>query len=151
MFRFEEAQKLMTRRYVTIQEANDMLPAVQRSFFLIDQLQGFIHRSFDALDGMGAAPDSDDFEVFEDDLSDEALAARAELKGLIETLHDEIEALEDRGCIVKDIEEAIVGWYCNHPEFGEIFLSWQRGERYVAHWHEVNTGYVQRRPLSELR
>lgn len=128
-----------------------MLPTVRESFFFIAQLQTHVHSAFDSLETLNSAPDTDHFEVFEDGIPEEAYPIRAQLKGLVSALQDELDDLEDLGCIVKDVEEGIVGWYSQHDQHGEIFLSWQLGEMHVSHWHEVNTGHVQRRPLSDLQ
>jgi hypothetical protein len=141
----------MTRRYVTVQEANHMLPVVRESFYLISQMQAHVHSAFDKLEAIDAAPETDHFDVLEEGLPEESYPIRAQLKALVSALSDELDALEDRGCIVKDLEEGIVGWYSYDDEYGEIFLSWQLGEGRVSHWHEVNTGRVERRPISDLQ
>ena len=32
----------------------------------------------------------------------------------------------------------------------QVWLCWRRGEADVGHWHPVDTGFADRRPLSEL-
>lgn len=55
----------------------------------------------------------------------------------------EIQAL---GCEVKDLEQGLVDF--PHERDGRVvYLCWRPGEREIAWWHEVDTGFAGRRPL----
>ncbi len=61
-----------------------------------------------------------------------------------------LDYLLDRGIIVKDIESGLVDIYSLHQN-REIFLCWTLGEDSIRFWHESNTGYKDRKPISLLR
>ena len=60
-----------------------------------------------------------------------------------------IERLEEMGCIVKDYEVGIIDFY-SMLDGREIFLCWRLGERSINFWHEVDAGYIGRRPIMGL-
>lgn len=140
----------MSRQYFTVEQANAMLPELKNALVMLYQLHLHIKATFAELDDLGFAPESDQFDVEVDDAEHDVLQHRAALRGLIDTMRNELEELHERGCVVKDIDTGTVGWYANHPAEGEIFLSWQMGEPEVAHWHHLQGGDIRRRSLQEL-
>jgi hypothetical protein len=66
-----------------------------------------------------------------------------ELKSEIVRLIHRIESL---GCIVKDIDLGLVDFPSTHS--GEqVYLCWKAGESHVSHWHGVDEGFSERKPL----
>ena len=61
----------------------------------------------------------------------------------------EIERLLELGAIPKDLSIGLVDFY-GLKNGREIFLCWKAGEPCVEHWHEVDSGFKDRRPMSEL-
>ena len=72
------------------------------------------------------------------------LAARRETLGT--RLHHGIVAIQRRGCIVKDLDRGLVDFYSLRGD-RLIFLCWKLGEREIGHWHPIDGGFDQRRPL----
>jgi hypothetical protein len=57
-----------------------------------------------------------------------------------------IEAIQRRGCVVKDVEKGLVDFYTLSGD-RLIFLCWHMGEPKVAHWHTLEGGFAARQPL----
>lgn len=63
-----------------------------------------------------------------------------------------VERMNAMGCLVKDLEAGLVDFYA--VQDGEpVFLCWQFGEPSVAHWHPLDEGFADRKPIEgiELR
>ena len=76
------------------------------------------------------------------------IARRTELTN---KMREGLQALQERGCVVKDLELGLVDFY---SLMGDrlIFLCWQLDEKEVSHWHTLDGGFASRQPLdrSEL-
>lgn len=140
----------MARHYVTIEEANAMLPELRFGFRLLFQLHLHVKALMADLEDVGFAPRSDTFDVIVEDADEDTLLARGQLRAVIDLMKDELDELRSTGCIVRDIEAGGVSWYARHHHRGDILLSWQLGEPEIEFWIEVGTGRIQRRPLAEL-
>lgn len=60
-----------------------------------------------------------------------------------------IEELENTGCLLKDINEGLVDFYCLF-EGREILLCWKHGEDKIEYWHEIEDGFTGRKPINIL-
>ena len=142
-------RRRMDKRYFTVTEVNAMLPELQRTLFRIMQLKGQVRGAYAQLDASGAAPDEEDVDVVVAGLPSGVIQQRARLKGLVETLRDELQTVHRMGCIIKDIELGLVDWLAQH-QGREILLCWRVGESEVGYWHDLSDGFRGRRPVSEL-
>lgn len=62
------------------------------------------------------------------------------------TLRREVQGLSDDGIVLRDAESGLVDFPAER-EGRVVYLCWRLGEEAVAHWHEVDGGFVGRRPL----
>lgn len=61
-----------------------------------------------------------------------------------------INEIQSMGCIVKDTEMGLVDFY--HDRNGEmVLLCWKYGEDGINFWHEIDSGFKNRRPIDELK
>ena len=61
-------------------------------------------------------------------------------------LREAIEALDELGVVVKDLDAGLVDFPSERD--GElVLLCWQLGEERVAWWHTLDAGFAGRRPL----
>jgi hypothetical protein len=139
-------------RYYTLSEVNALVPEVARAFTSVMQIRSQLKPIYRRLEQAGLAPARSDFEVDAPglQLSDEQRRERAAFKMLLETLNDEIAGIEALGGSIKDLDTGLVDWLGEH-EGRDVWLCWRYGEREVAYWHELTTGFAGRRPVSELR
>lgn len=138
-----------TRQYFTIEEANGMIPALERTFGRMMQLHAQIRETFGALQETGNAPSGDDFEVAPEGVSPHVVQQLASLKTLIEALREDLLTLHRRGCIVKSVETGLVDWYAR-SDGRDVLLCWKLGEKEVSYWHEIDAGFDARKSIEDL-
>lgn len=137
------------RRYVSVAEANAMIRDLELAFGRMLQMKAQVRSVYARLEEAGYAPGGDDFEVVPGGASTEVVNDLSTLRTLIDALRAEVSALNEAGCLIKDIDEGIVDWYAIHGE-SDVLLCWKLGEKEVAFWHEPEAGFAGRRPISEL-
>ena len=64
----------------------------------------------------------------------------------IPKLNDLGEAVIELGCEPKGIEEGLVD-FRSEREGRTVYLCWKLGEDAITHWHELDTGFANRKPL----
>ena len=101
------------------------------------------------LEAAGFPPNQED-EDEDEDLPPDVTHDRALFLAMAETLRDQIEEILATGCVIKDVESGLVDWPALY-EGREIWLCWKYGEQEVGYWHELNSGFAGRRPVSELQ
>ena len=62
------------------------------------------------------------------------------------TLRAEIERLAEENIVLRDPEAGLVD-FPGEREGRRVWLCWRLGEERVAHWHELDSGFIGRRPL----
>ena len=62
------------------------------------------------------------------------------------TLRVEIERLGRENILLRDPETGLVD-FPGEREGRRVWLCWRLGEERVAHWHELDTGFLGRQPL----
>ena len=138
------------KRYFTLAEANSRVPELSMLFGLVMQLRGQLKVLYQQLDEEGHAPSNDHDEEDISKLPPDIARLHRVFVGLADTLREQIEVIMATGCVIKDIETGLVDWLALF-QGREIWLCWKYGETEVSHWHELNTGFSGRRPVSELR
>lgn len=124
------------RRRFTLEQANRSLPLVRR---IVDdvvkthaeasQLQQQFERS--------TVP------------ADQADLQR-QLEHAMHRLEDFVDELSEIGCELKDYQMGLIDFTGRHQDH-DICLCWKLGEERIAFWHEINTGFAGRKPVSLLR
>lgn len=61
-------------------------------------------------------------------------------------LKEDVEALAERNVLLRDPQTGLID-FPGEREGRPVFLCWQLGEDAVGHWHEVESGFLGRRPL----
>jgi hypothetical protein len=129
LFSVEEANKLAIELTPTLER----LVGAKREF---DALHERVEVLSLAL--AGASPDNPDARELRD-----VHGRRTELA---EELTRGVQAIQQRGAIVKDLDQGLVDFYTLSGD-RLIFLCWQLGESEVAHWHSIEGGFSTRQPL----
>lgn len=60
--------------------------------------------------------------------------------------YNEMEFLARKGIVIKDLDLGIIDFYSKF-EARDVFLCWRIGEKKIGFWHELNTGFVQRKTI----
>jgi hypothetical protein len=59
-----------------------------------------------------------------------------------------VEAIDEVGVQVKDVDRGLLDFPARHPETGEtVLLCWHVGEPEIAYWHRLDEGFAGRKPL----
>jgi hypothetical protein len=119
--------------YMTIEQVEQILPTVS---LLVERARMF-KREIEAL----AAHYNYDHILMQEE--------KPRLQALAAQLRQSIEALEDLGCYIKDLDVGIVDFLSTF-EGRDIFLCWRLGEREIKHWHELNESFAQREEIIDL-
>jgi hypothetical protein len=139
----EGPKSLMFERYFTPQEAEDLIPTVERATESIRTAK----RVLDACD--------EEFSTLAKKINTQGgtlvdLDAWSSKRLLREaagsTLAEEIQKLQDLGVQLKDFELGLVDYPTLLGE-EEVLLCWKLGEAQIQFWHRTTEGYANRRPL----
>ena len=68
------------------------------------------------------------------------------LNELAMKFNSHLEALEDMGCQIKDLDQGLVDFY-SVREGRLVYLCWKEGEKNIHYWHTLNGGFQGRKPL----
>ncbi len=135
-----EAKMNLEKRYFTYEEAEQMLPKVER---MILELQA-IDKALDLLETVELEIDEESEEQVR-----YVMKFNKEFHKLSYRYYLLLEKLDGMGIVVKDLEEGLVDFY--HTYRGrDVFLCWKLGEKQLGYWHEVNRGYHGRQKIIDL-
>ena len=128
---------LMDERIFTLGEANSLVPdleallrEVQQMRRFVLQIRGEIQKARDNVSANGGSPQGPSY-----------------LKAL-EYIMKRVERIQQMGVMIKDLEKGL----CDFPFMLDgrmVYLCWKLGEAEVGWWHETDTGYLNRKPLTE--
>jgi hypothetical protein len=130
------------RKYFTVEEANKALPLVKmivsdivRQNRVVEDLQQRLSRV-----------SKDRRKPSKDMYSEELAQSQAELDTEEQKLRSYIEELKRLGVEFKGPE--LCDFY-SIMNGREVFLCWRLGEPEVSHWHDLDSGFPGRQPLTE--
>lgn len=132
-------------RYFRLEQAEGLLPEIERSLRELTSLK----RRFEeaerdsratservAMLG-GAFPDRDT-----------VVAQRARRETLAARLRESIQAVQQRGWLVKDLDAGLVDFpTLFHGQ--EVYLCWKLGEPAIRFWHGIEEGFRGRKPIDQ--
>ena len=133
-------------RLFTEEEANALLPQLEKIFLLLDPKLARLRELKDLVEdseayygeGLTSAPASDR-ESYADLLQEQA--------DLDRSVQADVDAVLAFGCEVKDLHRGLVDF---PARIGNevVYLCWQRGEDRIGWWHTLGGGFASRKPLS---
>ncbi|MEO8273990.1 MAG: DUF2203 domain-containing protein [Chloroflexota bacterium] len=131
-------------RYYAIDEANDLLPEVDRILAALrDQRVELIALR----DRVVAASPNDEAPSIE--VAEQIRLLRLGMQGLIDQMQAGVARLVELDITLRDISTGLIDFpalVSGRP----IWLCWRLGEETVAHWHGHDEGFDTRRTLDEL-
>lgn len=127
-------------RFFTVEEANRTLPLVRR--IVQDIVDGYpdFQRQKELYHQLGQAHPGPE-------LQGRLEALRESIDEYTDRLHGFLRELDQVGCTLKDYEEGLVDYhsiYRGRP----VLLCWRLGEARVAYWHELESGFTGRQPIT---
>jgi hypothetical protein len=79
---------------------------------------------------------------------DRALTARSRRDAAGAMLKGAIEAVQEKGCLVKDLDIGLVDFPTLFKGV-EVYLCWKLGEPAIEFWHGVDEGFRGRKPIDK--
>jgi hypothetical protein len=122
-----------TKRF-SLAEANRTLPLVKR-------VVGDVVRMHEELTQLQAA--------IEGAKPREQAAYQPKIDRAVEQLQGYVDELRSIGCDLKDFQMGLIDFIGRH-QGRDVCLCWKLGEESIAYWHEVQTGFAGRQPVSIL-
>jgi len=123
--------------YFTITSANEILPKVIDKFKTVVNHKNEIIKIEQELNT--ALSPSNTFE--------EHVKIKQKLNSAVTKFYQSIEDLEKTGAVIKGIEEGLLDFPSKRFN-EEIWLCWKNGEKEIKFWHEKDSGFNGRKPIS---
>ena len=121
-------------KHYSVEEARDLLPTLRNWFEEIDALTDRI-REFDEF----LAPRTNQGEDLGGTAPNQMIRDMARVHAILGAFHEwDIQ--------IMDLQKGLVGIPALLDE-REVFLYWERTQPNITHWHPLNTGYADRKPL----
>jgi len=128
----------MAKKYFTAETAQAKLPEIKKSLARLQRLKKAI--------GSILSVRADPSEIGYEDFLEMSTKLNKDYHKLSYEFYNEMENFEKTGCLLKDLEQGLVDFYCKF-EGRDIFLCWKLGESEIKAWHEIDEGFAGRRPL----
>lgn len=122
------------RVYFSVEEANALVPRLAAHFDVIHARIARIRDIHHHLASLGGAHPG---------------KLRSELLALHGELASEVEAVQELGAVVKDVEKGLVDFWHRHGT-QDVQLCWRHGESAIEWYHGADEGFAGRKPVAAL-
>jgi len=123
--------------YFTIASANNILPTVIEKFKKILRQKDEVIKIEQELEASLVTPGT--FENY--------VVLKQKLNSSVTKLYKDIEDLESTGVVIKSIDDGLLDFPSQRFD-DEIWLCWKYGETEIKFWHEKDSGFNGRKPIS---
>ena len=130
----------MDKIYLSLEEAQKIIPSIKRDVILLMKLNKLLYL----------------INTVEIEYEDEYQTLTQEIRfskkfhKLSYDFYKLMDKLHGKGCFVKDLNRGLVDFY-SFFEGREIFLCWNINEKEIKYWHEIESGYGGRKPVSMIK
>ena len=124
-------------KFFTISEANDLLPDIIKKYEYAIAKHAEVNKIEKTI--QTSIPSDGSLQKF--------IELKQKLNSAVTKLYDAIEILEDTGIVVKSLEQGLLD-FPSKKFNDEIWLCWKYGETEVKFWHEKDSGFMGRKPIS---
>ena len=127
-------------KYFTLNEARELLPEIEKKLEKSIKL----NKSLKLLQSIKIAQednvDTGNLALLEYSVKQHRIAY---------LLFKELFDITKKGVVIKDVDAGLIDFYSKH-EGKDILLCWRAGENTINYWHELETGFEGRKPVSLL-
>jgi len=123
--------------YFSVNDANKILPTVIKKFSYAKKMKTEVMKIEQQL-ASGITPTSS---------LEEYVIIKRKLNSTITNFYQSIEDLESTGVVLKGLDEGLLDFPAKRFD-EEIWLCWKEGEIAIKFWHEKDTGFIGRKPIS---
>ena len=124
-------------RYFSISDANKILPSVIKKFNYSKMLKNEIIKMEKQMSlDLTSKTSMKDYVIL-----------KQKLNTKVTDFYQSIEDLESIGVVLKGLEQGLLDFPAKRFD-EEIWLCWKEGETEIKFWHEKDTGFIGRKPIS---
>lgn len=123
--------------YFTIASANQILPEVTDKFKKVLKQKDEVVRMEQELEASFVTANT--FETY--------VALKQKLNSAVTKLYQTIEDLESTGVVIKSVDDGLLDFPSQRFN-EEVWLCWKYGETEIKFWHEKESGFSGRKPIS---
>ena len=123
--------------YFTIKSANEILPSVIKKFQNLKKEKNEVLKLEQKLQ----------VSVSTTNQLDQYILLKQQLNRAITQFYGAIAELEQTGVMIKDIDQGLLDFPSKRFE-EEIWLCWKEGETEIKFWHEIDSGFNGRKPVT---
>ena len=123
--------------YFSVNAANQILPSVIKKFNYAKKMKGEVMKIEQQLTSGTTSVIS----------LDEYVMIKRKLNSLVTKFYQSIEDLENTGVVLKGLDEGLLDFPAKRFD-EEIWLCWKEGETEIKFWHEKDSGFMGRKPIS---
>ena len=123
--------------YFSVNQANEILPTVIKKFEYAKKMKVEVMKMEQQLtSGITSTTSLGEYTTI-----------KKKLNSLVTKFYQSIEDLEETGVVLKGRDEGLLDFPAKHFD-EEIWLCWKEGETEIKFWHEKDTGFMGRKPIS---
>ena len=123
--------------YFSVSDANEILPLVIKKFNYAKKAKAEVMKMEQQLTS----------EITPTTSLEEYTINKRKLNSSITKFYQSIEELENTGVSLKGLDEGLLDFPAKRFD-EEIWLCWKEGETEIKFWHEKDTGFMGRKPIS---
>jgi len=123
--------------YFSVNDANKILPLVIKKFNYAKKAKAEVMKMEQQLTS----------EITPTTSLEEYTIIKRKLNSSITKFYQSIEDLENTGVSLKGLDEGLLDFPAKRFD-EEIWLCWKEGETEIIFWHEKDSGYMGRKPIS---
>ena len=123
--------------YFTVKSANEILPIVIKKYEYAKKQKDLIIKTEQELTQSMSTENS---------LIDYA-TLKQKLNSAVTKFYQSLEDLENTGVVVKQLDQGLLDFPAKRFD-QEIWICWKEGETEVKFWHEKDSGFMGRKPIS---
>ena len=123
--------------YFSVTDANEILPLVIKKFDYAKKAKAEVMKMEQQLTS----------EITPTTSLEEYTINKRKLNSSITKFYQSIEDLENTGVSLKGLDEGLLDFPAKRFD-EEIWLCWKEGETEIKFWHEKDTGFMGRKPIS---
>jgi len=123
--------------YFSVNDANEILPLVIKKFNYAKKAKAEVMKMEQQLTS----------EITPTTSLEEYTVNKRKLNSLITKFYQSIEDLENTGVSLKGLDEGLLDFPAKRFD-EEIWLCWKEGETEIKFWHEKDSGFMGRKPIS---
>ena len=125
------------KSYFSVNDANKILPAVIKKFNYAKKMKVEVMKMEQQLtSGVTSTASLEEYVII-----------KRKLNSTITNFYQSIEDLESTGVVLKGLDEGLLDFPAKRFD-EEIWLCWKEGETTIKFWHEKDTGFMGRKPIS---